>query len=391
MVSVTRWQNCAKLYKQIMSLVSNNSLEIAISLHESGDYVTSVKYLEQALDHPLALYLLAVTLREGWSGIKDKRRAVDLLRTSISVIIREIPLASKRQRESISLERVRLSLSKKSSQSGSLLNLSSKGADFPDRPNRNKRNSDAPFIPLPNHLKGLSQIKEKPEPSSSLMKAVLGRGESLHHVASETSKAISKMSSKSRSGDIPMHSLPQRSASHIDNQKMGQNLPPSSSRPTTAPSSRPTTAPSLSTVSESSDGESVLNVLYLKSILCLPVLDLGYSFLYGWGVRKDSAIAIFYFDAAALLGDLDAQLELGHMYENGIGIKQNKYLAAKYYRMIPDNERMSGLSWIWKVKYNQVLEFDIENEKAKAFERLKTDPIHQIELKRKKRMTCICF
>lgn len=48
------------------------------------------------------------------------------------------------------------------------------------------------------------------------------------------------------------------------------------------------------------------------SQLVMAIYELGISFKMGWGVPKDKVKAAYYLDMAANLGDMDAQIELGH-------------------------------------------------------------------------------
>ena len=98
---------------------------------------------------------------------------------------------------------------------------------------------------------------------------------------------------------------------------------------------------------------------YIRSILSLPLLELGLGHLKGWGVKKDFEKARLYFEISSMLGDTDAQFQLAYMYEMGrYGVKKSKTTSAKYYRLVESVRSAKhlpnspGLSWIWKAKYD---------------------------------------
>lgn len=60
---------------------------------------------------------------------------------------------------------------------------------------------------------------------------------------------------------------------------------------------------------------------------------------------------------AAQLGDIDAQIELGHCYLRGDGVKKSKKQAAQWFRKAEDQgARMVQMQWIWKEKYDNTPE-----------------------------------
>lgn len=61
-------------------------------------------------------------------------------------------------------------------------------------------------------------------------------------------------------------------------------------------------------------------------------VELGVSYLYGYGVDIDYVEAFVYLQDAAIKNDGEAQLHLGRMYENGWGIKQDLWTAYSLYR-----------------------------------------------------------
>ncbi|KAJ3358685.1 hypothetical protein HDU91_005150 [Kappamyces sp. JEL0680] len=113
---------------------------------------------------------------------------------------------------------------------------------------------------------------------------------------------------------------------------------------------------------------------YIRSVLPLPVLELGFACLYGWGCQKDVKRALSFLEVAASLGDFDAQEAIGNIYETGsFGVRKNSRLAAKYYRMISRTRadmklsEIPGRSWIWKSKYNEIHRHQVGQEDAGPF------------------------
>ena len=62
------------------------------------------------------------------------------------------------------------------------------------------------------------------------------------------------------------------------------------------------------------------------------MVQLGMSYLYGYGVEKDYVQAFIYLQDAAIKNDGEAQLHLGKMYENGWCIKKDPWTAYSLYR-----------------------------------------------------------
>ena len=78
-------------------------------------------------------------------------------------------------------------------------------------------------------------------------------------------------------------------------------------------------------------------------------------FRHGWGIPKDKPTAIYYFQLAADMGDVEAQLELGYCYYAGDGIKKDLRASAKYYKFAESQGvKTVGTSWIYKKKYEDV-------------------------------------
>lgn len=114
-----------------------------------------------------------------------------------------------------------------------------------------------------------------------------------------------------------------------------------------------------------------------KQLISLPVLELGYCNFYGWGVPKNRERALYYFTPAALLGDKDAQYQLGFMYEKGLSVKRDFLKASKYYRMYVGEQKKTqefDLSWIYEPKFASM---PIESETeafSLAMEQLRQSP-----------------
>lgn len=62
------------------------------------------------------------------------------------------------------------------------------------------------------------------------------------------------------------------------------------------------------------------------------IVQLGISYLYGYGVEVDYVQAFIYLQDAAIVNNGEAQLHLGYMYENGWGIKPDLWTAYSLYR-----------------------------------------------------------
>ena len=60
--------------------------------------------------------------------------------------------------------------------------------------------------------------------------------------------------------------------------------------------------------------------------------EVGQCFFQGWGVPRDKAMGVSYFQTAAQLGDPDAQQDLAFCLANGKGCKKDRKAAAKWYR-----------------------------------------------------------
>ncbi|KAI8351708.1 hypothetical protein B0O80DRAFT_111881 [Mortierella sp. GBAus27b] len=108
--------------------------------------------------------------------------------------------------------------------------------------------------------------------------------------------------------------------------------------------------------------------------LVMALYELGMSFLKGWGVTKDKAVAFNYFKIAADLGDPDSQNEVAQCYVDGTGTEKNAFEAARYYRLAAaQGVTQFGNSWIWKPKYDQYCEQVAAKMAAEAIARKHPD------------------
>ncbi|KAJ3375532.1 hypothetical protein GGF31_004651 [Allomyces arbusculus] len=87
--------------------------------------------------------------------------------------------------------------------------------------------------------------------------------------------------------------------------------------------------------------------------LTMAIYELGQSFRHGWGTPKSQRTALFYFQIAANLGDPDAQIDLATYHLAGDGVRRDKVLAARYFRMAANQGvDLPSNAWIWKDKYD---------------------------------------
>ena len=83
-----------------------------------------------------------------------------------------------------------------------------------------------------------------------------------------------------------------------------------------------------------------------KARFALSVYELGVSYMNGWGVTQDRALALRCFEVAGNWGDADALAEAGFCYAEGLGCKKDMKKAAKYYRVAEKKGMsMAGNSW----------------------------------------------
>jgi hypothetical protein len=93
----------------------------------------------------------------------------------------------------------------------------------------------------------------------------------------------------------------------------------------------------------------------IKSILVLPIFELGNSLCNGWGVQKSKTLAEKMYMIGARIGDLDCQLALAHLYGNSFQAKKKKPNIVYWLREASRNGWSTyGQSWIWEKKYDNV-------------------------------------
>jgi len=83
-----------------------------------------------------------------------------------------------------------------------------------------------------------------------------------------------------------------------------------------------------------------------KAQFALAIYELGISYMNGWGISKDKALALRCFEIAGKWGDCDALAEAGFCYTQGVGCKKDLKKAAGLYRKAADmGMSMAGNSW----------------------------------------------
>jgi hypothetical protein len=83
-----------------------------------------------------------------------------------------------------------------------------------------------------------------------------------------------------------------------------------------------------------------------KAQFALGAYELGISYMKGWGVPQDKALALRCFEVAGSWGDADALAEAGFCYAEGVGTKKDMKKAAKFYRAAEaKGMSMAGNSW----------------------------------------------
>ena len=83
-----------------------------------------------------------------------------------------------------------------------------------------------------------------------------------------------------------------------------------------------------------------------KAQFALSIYELGVSYMNGWGIEQDKALALRCFEIAGSWGDVDALAEAGFCYAQGIGCKKNLKTSSKFYRQAEaKGMSMVGNSW----------------------------------------------
>lgn len=156
------------------------------------------------------------------------------------------------------------------------------------------------------------------------------------------SSAISPQSPKSNDNEQELQRKPSKLGKFVKN--LSRTFSPDSD------TSAALSSPPIPSVEQATLSEDIKALV--KSVLPLPLLELGYCEFYGWGIKKDRGKSVKHFYIAALLGDTEAQAHLAFMFENGRGVKRNMKLASKFYRMYIQSSHSDGLgmSWIYDPK-----------------------------------------
>jgi len=104
-----------------------------------------------------------------------------------------------------------------------------------------------------------------------------------------------------------------------------------------------------------------------KARFALSIYELGVSYMNGWGIDQDKALALRCFEIAGSWGDIDALAEAGFCYAQGIGCKKNLKKSARFYRQAEAKGMgMVGNSWIHKSKYNDDRDADSKEKKSRS-------------------------
>ncbi len=83
-----------------------------------------------------------------------------------------------------------------------------------------------------------------------------------------------------------------------------------------------------------------------KAQFAFGIYELGVSYMNGWGIQQDRALALRCFEVAGSWGDADALAEAGFCYADGVGCKKDLKKAAKFYRLAETKGvSMAGNSW----------------------------------------------
>ena len=83
-----------------------------------------------------------------------------------------------------------------------------------------------------------------------------------------------------------------------------------------------------------------------RAQFALSIYEMGVSYLNGWGIQQNKALALRCFEIAGQWGDADAMAEAGFCYAEGVGCKKDMHKAARFYRNAESNGMsMVGNSW----------------------------------------------
>ncbi|TPX71045.1 hypothetical protein SpCBS45565_g01199 [Spizellomyces sp. 'palustris'] len=309
-------------------LEATDNIQLAIYYHESDNLDVSVYYLERsALEgHPLGLYLLGMCLRHGWGVQEDRIRAVRCF----------------------------------------------------------VRGAEASIVGVADVWKRWKDRQAHPMSGASGSSSGTGQHLSPGELTSSIERSSSKLKTGAWNGVLPTaptlanglgispscDSLPTSSRSH------GMIAPPRSSSLFPSLTRRPSSTSRTSTVSRPmstwsifatasriitsspvptqnfTSGDVLTDLSITRSILPLPLYELGICFRHGWGVAKSLPAAFYFLRAAACAGDPDAMIETGYCLLNGVGVKKDRKESAKWFRnAVQEGKEVVGEGWIWKEKW----------------------------------------
>ena len=77
---------------------------------------------------------------------------------------------------------------------------------------------------------------------------------------------------------------------------------------------------------------------------------MGQAYLFGKGVDEDVMVAAGWFYRAGLQGQADAQLRLGYMYANGIGVEPNRDRAALWLEKARASGKVLAAQWLSELR-----------------------------------------
>lgn len=102
----------------------------------------------------------------------------------------------------------------------------------------------------------------------------------------------------------------------------------------------------LTVVMRNSPQMSAAQIAERRTQFALAVYELGISYMNGWGVPKDKALALRCYEISGAWGDCDALAEAGFCYTQGVGCKKDLKKAAGLYRKAAEGGMsMAGNSW----------------------------------------------
>ena len=92
--------------------------------------------------------------------------------------------------------------------------------------------------------------------------------------------------------------------------------------------------------------------------------ELGWMYSNGLGVKQDYTTAITWFTKAAEQGNLSAQINLGWLYEKGLGVEQDYATAVSWYRKVAERGGKGGQSNLGRMYFEG---FGVKKDYTAAF------------------------